>query len=118
MARYRQRQATAANDAMLLLGTRVVSVPEGFAALESEEWVEELGALGIAVEPRMRRLAWLKFWAVRTAQDATTVLTAVMRCTGVREEDVADAADSFRGGATRLPDHGAATPAAGENGHH
>lgn len=116
--RYAMDAAGAANDALLLLGTEIVEVPDGFERHTDDGWIEELAAVGLDVSGMHRRMAWLKYWAVRSASDVARVIGAAARKTGVREEDVSDAVASFRGREERLADSGADGAEASANGYH
>jgi len=97
-------------DIMILLGTKVKSVPKGMSGPDSKEWKEELAAILRTRGWRRDKIAELSqeevyvFWVkYRAAPLATTeetdvglITTAIGRLSGVAEEDVKDAIDTFR----------------------
>ncbi len=113
VAEFEAARAMVANDVILLLGTEVVSVPEGVAALQDQDWIQDLQLLGIEFDPDhpgARKLAWLKFYVLRTDEDSVKALMGPMRSAGVGEADVAKATASFRDRAERTADNGAGLP--------
>lgn len=117
VAEYEAAKALVANDVILLLGTEVESVPEGIAALQDQSWVEQLQVLGIEFDTEnhsARRLAWLKFYILRTDEDSIKALLGPMRSAGVSEGDVATAVASFRDRTARPASDGAGLPDNGD----
>jgi hypothetical protein len=85
-------------DAYLLAGTRIVSVPAGMATMDDPTWLDQMGALGQDVStPERRRLAWLRFVAVRDPDNIATLAKEVGNRTFVREDEVDAAAEAFPG---------------------
>ena len=88
-------------NVMLMLGTKLEFVPEGVDGPKDEGWVELLEAAGVPIkintEPA-RYLSWLRFYALAEPEDVTKVSQAVARRSGVLEQDVDSALQSFRGG--------------------
>lgn len=106
---YEEATGLAAVNVVLLKGTSIEHVPEGMSRLEDGDWVEDCQFLGIefdAENPRARYLAWLRFYAICSDADLLAVLGGLRQTSGVREEDVAKAAESFRGGEARGADSG------------
>lgn len=99
MEHYEAERGRVSQEAMLMLGLEVLTIPQGFQKPEDTEWTEELEMLGVEVSPngRRRKLDWLRFWAMRGVSDLERVATAVSRLSGVPEVEVQKAADSFRG---------------------
>ena len=94
--------AKAMSDAVLLLGTAVESMPDGFPGIDAVEWQDELRLLGYDLKsPRARYLAWVKFKAGPALADYQAVWKAVGRLTGVTEADTQAAVRRFPGGARR-----------------
>lgn len=96
---HRLRYATGMMNSMLIFGVEIVSIPEGLASIDSDEWVEKLSLAGIQVMPKSkswRKLAWLKSVAVKSAEDNSLVMEKVGSKSGVAEADVDLAAKSFR----------------------
>lgn len=119
VAEHKAAQALVANDVILLLGTEVASVPESVYAVSDKGWIEELAVVGIEVDggnAAARKLAWLKFYAIRTDEDTLKALMGPMRSAGVSEVDVAQAIDSFRGDKARPASDGSDGPQDGGDG--
>lgn len=89
-------------DAVILLGTELVSVPKGFPGQEQAQWLEEARLMGYELNsPRARYLAWVKFKAGPELADYQAIWTEVGRLTGVTEKDTQAAVRRFPGGARR-----------------
>lgn len=117
VAEYEAAKALVANDVILLLGSDIESVPEGIAALQDQSWVQDLQALGIEFDTEnhaARKLAWLKFYILRTDEDSIKALMGPMRSAGVSEVDVAKAMASFRDREERTARNGAELPDGGD----
>lgn len=84
-------------DGLIILGTEIESVPEGFPRPE-DKWETKYEALGleIAKDGTGRYLDWVKFCAAPGAEDIKDLMKACGRSAGVREEDVKDASELFR----------------------
>lgn len=114
MEAYEEATSLAALDAVLLLGTKVESLPEGIFPDKEDEWVEDLRFLGIEFDtenPRARYLAWLRFYAIGSDEDLVRLLAGPMAMAGVKEGDVAEAVASFRSGTARGTDQPGASAA-------
>lgn len=89
-------------------GTAVESIPEGFPAVDSEEWVEMLDAIGIPCPPKMtkmeRYLCWVKYVAAPLNDDWLVLYEPLVRQIGTTEADVAAATETFPGDAERAAD--------------
>ena len=89
--------AKSLSDAMVLLGTEVIDIPKGLPKQDDRDWLEEMRVLGFDLRPGPERyLAWVKFKAVANEGDFNAIGKAVGRQTGVTEEDVESAAQTFR----------------------
>lgn len=89
--------AKALSDAMVLLGTEIVSIPKGVSRQDDKAWLDEMRALGYELRSIPERyLAWIKFKAVANTSDFNAIGKAVGRQTGVTEVDVESAAQTFR----------------------
>lgn len=118
---WQLNQASAAQTVALLLGTEIISVPEGWCRPEEQGWIDELRAVyaitgleGIELheEPPMARyLDWLRLYAMTTEID-TYIMTRILTL-GVllTEEEVAQHAASFRRDHARITDSRDTTPA-------
>jgi len=109
LAQHTEDTSMAAFEAVLLLGTSVVSVPANMERPEGNEWLSKLVTLGIGPDgdnPDERYLAWLQYYALTTARDIAALTAAGRDLAGVREEAVAQAVTSFPGEAARGADNG------------
>lgn len=86
-------------DLLIVLGTKLVNVPEGVQKPEDTDWSEDLALVGISIPPgkKGRYLAWVRHYACRSTDDVTKLITSVQRLAGVTEEDAAKAAAMFQG---------------------
>lgn len=105
-------------DTMLLLGTTepqsegdpkplIQHCPENVLLPETEGWINWLEAAGVVVDvstPNTRYLCWLRYYAASNASDLARLTAAIAGKSGVREEDVALAAQAFQGDAPRGTD--------------
>jgi hypothetical protein len=100
LVEYRIATGMAAMKALLVLGTQVESLPDGLSGPEDDGWLEELQDAGLDIEassPRARYLAWLQFYALKTNEDLAAAMDGPRKASGITEEDVALAVQSFRG---------------------
>jgi hypothetical protein len=109
----------ASSALMLTRGTELIKLPEGIEPPEGETWSEDVHDItGIEVPPvgsRRRYYVWLKYVALTTWGDFNGLVRAASRASGMtREDDVADAAESFRDNPPRAAD--TSVPPATENG--
>ena len=93
----------------LLLGTDIISLPEGIHAPQSDEWIDEVeGVFAVATPdadmPKMRRepfnaryLDWLRYYAIPSDEDLFMLTRLVMATSVVTEEVLRDALAAFRG---------------------
>lgn len=104
---YTEAVGMAAMNVMFIIGTAVLEVPEGFPTQESDTWLEALQFLDIAVKDNGpgRYLDWLKYVALADAEDLIALADAVARLSGLTENDVMSAVDSFRGREIRGADN-------------
>jgi len=90
-------------DAMILLGTEIVSVPENFEGPVGNTWLEELSLIGIELKNidsvKERYLNWVKHIAAPKTEDINEIMKKVGKLSGVSEEDVDSAVEKFRSGA-------------------
>lgn len=91
------KKSRAAIDSVIVLSTRVKSIPENFQGPEDEEWLDALELMGYTAKTKISRyLHWVKFKAGPTDTDIARLSAAAFRRLGVREEDVSAALDSFQ----------------------
>lgn len=112
IGRWTAEWAEASENATILMGTVIESLPEGFERPEDTSWAQELAdAYGLEVPSSkpLRYCAWLKLWAVRTDDDAQRLKDATDSLLGIPQRQVEEAMESFRGGEERSEDMG--TPA-------
>jgi len=96
---YQMATGLVAMKALLLLGTEVDTLPDGMVGPSDDAWLDELQEVGVEVEaksPRARYLAWLQFYALKTNEDITAAMEGPRKASGITEEDVALAVQSFR----------------------
>jgi hypothetical protein len=103
MSDWENNTASAIMDAMILMGTEIIKVPESMEGPVGNTWVEELNLIGITLKnndsARERYLNWVKHFASPTADDLNQIMEKVGRLSGVSEADVTDAVEKFRSGA-------------------
>lgn len=98
-------------DIMILLGTEVKTLPKDMPGPKSEEWRRQLAAIlrtrgwardDIAnLSEEESYIYWVKYKAAAGGMegddsDISKITVAIGRLTGVTEEDVSDAVDTFR----------------------
>jgi hypothetical protein len=99
-------------------GTQLLSVPEGKQKPEDDGWLEELREYQDipADNPTQRYISWVRFYALEEDADLVKATVAVMRMTGVMEDEVATAIESFRSGTVRQANNGSSAPDSSTNG--
>lgn len=93
------RQLELAVDVLLLLGTTLLTRPDGEQGPEDSDWYERLTDLGLEVNienKSQRYLSWLRMYALARDDDMSEVVAAVISRAGVSEVAVADALLAFR----------------------
>lgn len=90
--------ASAAIDVVILRGTEVISIPDGFPDHNSKDWKEEMEILGMPLikKERARYLAWIKGMACPLEEDIEILMEIIGQHTGVSEADTAEAVARFR----------------------
>jgi hypothetical protein len=94
---YNRSMATI--DGTIALGTKLVSIPEGFPTPDDNDWLDDLETMGIEINrdnSRMRYRTWVKYVAAPTVPDVQTIIAKVLRAIGVSEEEVVSATANFR----------------------
>lgn len=102
--RFQNDQIFRVANVVMLMGTKLESVPEGVDKPEDEDWIEMLETLGITVPhatKHQRYLSWLRLYALRANDEVTAIIGNVVRLSGVTEVEVQRAASAFRGTAQR-----------------
>ncbi len=105
-------------DLLLLKGVEILRVPKGIPKWDSSDWHEDLAFVGLKVpeSENGRRLVWLRSIALATQADVSLLMSKLFRMHGISEEDVAVAAESFRGQAEGGPDRNGTAPQPGKDG--
>lgn len=78
-------------DAMIAMGTEIVSVPEGFSIPGDEEWVSGVEFIigeTVGDAPLPRYAAWVKYVAIHSPEDIEAITEIVYEKIGVTAEDV------------------------------
>ena len=92
-------KSNATLNALILLGTELMSVPKGMPRPEDDAWLDEYKVLGIEIMPHnksWRYLNWVTYKAVGGRDDLNKVQEVVGRLSGVTEADV-KTAETFPG---------------------
>jgi len=85
------------NNAFILLGTEIDSVPRGFARPEDPKFHEQMSVLNRDVgSESLQYLAWVKYCAAPKSDDIALIVGEVGRLSGVGESDVREAVDGFQ----------------------
>ena len=86
-------------NALILLGTELVSVPKGFSKPSDDKWLNKYQVLDMPMHldnEDWRYLTWIKFVAATDEKDLEIIQEAVGRTSGIAEADV-KAAEQFPG---------------------
>jgi len=86
-------------NAMILLGTELVSIPKNFPGPENKSWMDEYQLLGTQLSPEnksWRYLTWITFKAATSLKDLDIIKEVVGRLSGIPETRV-EAAEQFPG---------------------
>ena len=126
MQEHSEKQDKAINDLFLSIGTVVKSIPEGYFPPDSDEWVKQVEFAGKIAGTNLkidttdslkRYLFWLRFYAIETGSDAAILGSMAYIIGGIREGEVQEVIDSFRGVSERGADTELAPAPISENGH-
>jgi hypothetical protein len=96
---YNDAIGIAVTNCLVTMGTEIVSRPEGFDGPDDTEWVDVLESADVTdipTEGRKRYLKWVRLWAVQTSDDLSLIMSKMRELSGVPEEAVLEAAESFR----------------------
>lgn len=82
----------------LVTGSKINYVPNDIPGLDSEEWHGILSVVNVPLgkSTQERYIQWTKYVAAPTAMDFGSILIRLLSLVGVREEEVAEAVESFR----------------------
>ncbi len=123
---WNERNRRAIADLILVLGTYVVSVPEGLFAPEDDGWIEQVEKVGKftgkSIEIKrddadFRYIAWLRLYALETMGDIALLTALPGELSNLTENEVDEAMAGFRGLPERRADPGPPAPDASTNGH-
>jgi hypothetical protein len=88
---------TAVNNAFILEGTEVESLPDGFAAHDDQAFVDRMRTLRRPVANDAEKyLTWIKYRAAPDESDVVLMLQEIGRRSNVTETDVATAVENFQ----------------------
>lgn len=96
---WKMESSNATVNALIILGTELVSKPKDLPGPDDKQWLEDYAELGLPMKPESatwRYLTWVTFKAAPTSHDLEYIQEVVGRLSGVPEKKVA-AADSFPG---------------------
>lgn len=84
-------------DLMIMMGTKLISVPKDFPKVEDTGWAKKLRILGYEIDddPDIRYMQWVKYIA-SSDEDLGAITVGVGRISGVSEADAKEAATRFR----------------------
>jgi hypothetical protein len=123
---YVNDQAEAALTVALLLGTEVISVPEGMYGVADERWAEEVtesmalagGHFEVHASGKARYLDWLRMYAIPSEIDNYRLTRILTSGVGLTEAEVQRSVESFRSLYRRSPDLVAPAPVPPIDGDH
>ncbi len=118
LERYTANSSERLHNLMLLTGLKVVEVPDGVSALENDEWLDLLKALGLPLpeNPIDRKIAWLKYVIVSDVVDLALVSTPLRAMLGIEEKAVANSVNLFRSFTQQPVDNGSESKSDNQNG--
>lgn len=85
-------------DLFIVSGTQLKDIPQGIPGPADDGWTDELEAIDmeISTKPMKRYLMWVKFVACPDENDVASIVSKVGQVSGVSEESVNSAAETFR----------------------
>ena len=91
--------AMALNNALIIAGTEIESIPKSMHGPDNKDWLNKMSAMGRPVyNEYLAYLQWIKYYAGPSAiEDTRIILEVVGRLSGIRESDVEAAARRFQG---------------------
>jgi hypothetical protein len=96
---WQMESSNAILNALVLLGTELVSKPKGFPGPNEDAWLDEYQLLGVPMLPEnksWRYLTWVTFKAAIADSDMDLIKEAVGKLSGIPEQKV-KAAEEFPG---------------------
>lgn len=121
-----EQQSLAINDLFLAAGTEIISVPEGYYLPEEDGWIasvefaQNITGKELRIDrenPIKRYLHWLRFYALETGADIALATRLPMELGGIREGEVEEVMESFRGLPQRGTDTSSEATTGNSNGH-
>jgi hypothetical protein len=90
-------------DLFIIAGSEYKSHPRSIPGPDDSSWVDDLQAIGMEVGENKKKkyLMWIKYIAAPDEADMSLIIYEVGKKSGVSEEAVASAADTFRSKARR-----------------
>jgi len=99
LTRIKREQGWAFYEALIMLGTTLHSVPEGFSGPDDTDWVDQLDILGgfkvDDTREKARYLLWVRYWAATSEEDVEAIMNGSLARLGVKESDIAEAVKDF-----------------------
>lgn len=86
-------------DAVIALGTKLISIPEDMCKPEEDDWLDDLESTSIFIDrdnARLRYRTWVKYFAAPAVDDVQLIVDKVLKAVGVSAEEVARATASFQ----------------------
>jgi hypothetical protein len=109
LASFREERGDLIIDCCVVLGSKLVSVPEGFPRPEDQSWVDDLALIGLTdvpENPKLRYLYWVRNVAMAGVDDFSGMMKIINGQQGISEEEVMEAAKAFRSDSSRDADMG------------
>lgn len=106
IARLAEQQSLAIQDLCLAVGTTIKTIPEDYFGPNDDGWIAQIefaqkysGAeFRIEREDKVKRyLCWLRFYALETSADVALAIGLPQQLAGIREGEIEEIVDSFRG---------------------
>lgn len=90
--------AMALNNALIIAGTEIESIPKAMHGPDDEKWLTKMRAMGRPVgNEYLAYLQWIKYYAgPDSLEDTGSILEVVGRLSGIRETDVQTAVERFQ----------------------
>lgn len=99
MKQYVTDTNEASGKVAMLMGTEVMSVPDGMSGPFDDDWVDWLSLAGKEADLKnraVRYLTWLEYYALTTTEDRSICIFAPLIASSLGEQEVEAAVDSFR----------------------
>lgn len=108
-------------EATLLVGTELVSIPDGIAKPSDNSWIKRVELTGKILNQNdkdERYLTWLRFYAVETQEDLNKINSIPLQLAGIQEVEVETAIETFRSDEERGENNPIPNKNGHKNGHH